>query len=203
MKRIIENLPFSFRKSAHTDVLFASDGADWVLSWEMQEIEKIAAELGIRTRVTKNLTFGLPRQSIFFPSKYILQQIRRYALYDVWIALPYFHGYPDNGERIAAECYRKLRRFHRKIRRIQVSHSKMRNYILETGIDSSKVFLIPIGINLDLFKLQTPELKKSMRNKHGLPQQATVIGSFQKDGSGWKRGNVPNLSRDLTSSLRR
>lgn len=193
MKELLRNLPYSYRKSAHTDVLFASDGADWVLSWEMREIEKIAADLGIKTRAARGLTFGLPRQSIFFSSKYILQQIQRYALYDVWIALPYFHGYPDNGERIAAECYRNLCRFHSKIRRVQVSHSKMLNYILETGIDSSKVFKIPIGINLDLFEVQTPELKKNMRSKHGLPQQATVIGSFQKDGNGWKHGNVPKL----------
>ncbi len=193
IKELLKHLPFSYRKSAHTDVLFASDGADWVLSWEMREIAKIAADLGIKTRVAKGLTFGLPRQSIFFSSKYILQQIQRYAVYDTWIALPYFHGYPDSGERIAAECYRNLCRFHGKIRRVQVSHSKMRHYVLESGIDASKVFMIPIGINLDFFKFQTPELKKNMRRKHGLPHHATVIGSFQKDGDGWRHGNAPKL----------
>jgi len=193
MKELFRNLPYSFRKRAYTDILFASDGANWVLSWEMKEIRKIAGKIGISTRAIRGIPFGVPRQSIFFPSKYILRHIERYALASTRIAFPYFHGYPDSGEPVAIECYENLKRFHQKIWRIQVSHSRMHDFILATGIDSSKVFLIPIGINMDFFQSQTHESRKAMRDKYGIPQQAMVIGSFQKDGNGWGEGNDPKL----------
>jgi len=193
MKDLFRNLPYSFQKRAYTDILFVSDGANWVLSWEMKEIRKIAGKIGIKTRATRGIPFGLPRQSIFFSSKYILRQIQRYALSGTRIAFPYFHGYPDSAEPVAVECYENLKRSHQKICRIQVSHSKMHNFVLGTGIDPSKVFLIPIGINMDFFQHQSSELRKAMRDKHGIPQQATVIGSFQKDGNGWDEGNDPKL----------
>jgi glycosyltransferase involved in cell wall biosynthesis len=82
---------------------------------------------------------------------------------------------------------------HDEIHRIQVSHSEMHDLILETGIHSDKVFRIPIGINLDYFQWTTPELKKEIRSKLGIPQSALVIGSFQKDGNGWGEGLEPKL----------
>ena len=193
MKELFRNLPYSLPKRAYTDILFVSDGANWVLNWEMKEIRKIAGEIGISTRAIRGIPFGLPRQSFFFPSKYMLRQIQRYALAGTRIAFPYFHGYPDSGEPVAVECYENLKRFHHKISRIQVSHSRMRDLVLSVGIDPSKVFLIPIGINIDFFQRQTYESRKAMRDKHGIPQQAIVLGSFQKDGIGWGEGTTPKL----------
>ena len=65
--------------------------------------------------------------------------------------------------------------------------------VLGTGIDPSKVFLIPIGINLDFFPLRKMELKRNMRDQLGIPQSAFVVGSFQKDGVGWEDGLEPKL----------
>ena len=193
MKEFFRNLPYSFRKSAYTDILFVSDGANWVLNWEMKEIRKIVGEIGISTRAIRGMPFGLPRQSIFFLSKYMLRHIQRYALAGARIAFPYYHGYPDSGDPVAIECYENLKQFHRKIWRVQVSHSKMRDFVLDTGISPYKVFQIPIGVNMDFFQFQTPELKRNMRKKYGIPQHAVVIGSFQKDGNGWGEGNEPKL----------
>jgi glycosyltransferase involved in cell wall biosynthesis len=69
----------------------------------------------------------------------------------------------------------------------------MHDLTLSTGIDPSKVFLIPIGINIDYFQQQTSTSRKAMRQKYHIPQQAVVIGSFQKDGVGWGQGNNPKL----------
>jgi glycosyltransferase involved in cell wall biosynthesis len=69
----------------------------------------------------------------------------------------------------------------------------MQNLILATGIDSAKVFLIPIGINPDFFSPQTPASRQVSREKYGIPQSAVVVGSFQKDGDGWGEGLTPKL----------
>jgi glycosyltransferase involved in cell wall biosynthesis len=82
---------------------------------------------------------------------------------------------------------------HNEIDRIQVSHSEMHDIILETGIDSKKVFRIPIGINLEYFSWSTPERRREVREKLGIPLSCVVIGSFQKDGNGWGAGLEPKL----------
>ena len=157
------------------------------------ELDKLVRKLGIRTRLSGFIPIGLPRQSVFFASKYILRYPQRYFSSFSHVAFPYFHGYPDSGESTAIECYENLKRFHRKACRIQVSHSRMHALVLSTGIDPSKVFLIPIAVNMDFFQRQTPESRNIMRSKYDIPQQAVVIGSFQKDGNGWGQGNSPKL----------
>ncbi len=65
--------------------------------------------------------------------------------------------------------------------------------ILGTDIDPAKVFLIPIGVNLDFFPFGNPETKIAARQKLNIPQSAFVVGSFQKDGVGWGDGMEPKL----------
>ncbi|KPA10608.1 glycosyltransferase, partial [Candidatus Magnetomorum sp. HK-1] len=173
-------------------LFFVGDSSNWVLSWEVKEVMEIARKLKINTSISKN--FGFINQSIFYASKYILLN-PKYFLYlssiQSHIAFSYFHGYPDSGEPTALACYQNLKKYHRRISRIQVSHSKMKNFVLDTKIDPKKVFLIPIAINPDFFKQQTPESKIKVRAALGIPQQAVVIGSFQKDGVGMGDGTEP------------
>ena len=78
----------------------------------------------------------------------------------------------------------------------------MENVILDTGIASDKVFRIPIGINMNYFSPVTKEKKTSARKELGIPMNAMVIGSFQKDGSGWKEGLIPKMVKGPDIFLR-
>ena len=64
----------------------------------------------------------------------------------------------------------------------------MEELVLEAGVPVEKVFRIPIGIDLELFTLRTPEERVEARAKLNLPEDAFVVGSFQKDGVGWEDG---------------
>ncbi|RPH68368.1 glycosyltransferase [bacterium] len=86
-----------------------------------------------------------------------------------------------------------LKKAHPYIHRIQVSHTEMRDVVLSAGVDPQKVFLIPIGIDTDAFQLPTEAVKKAARLQFDIPESAVVVGSFQKDGSGWGEGNEPKL----------
>ncbi|MFC1534663.1 glycosyltransferase family 4 protein [Thermodesulfobacteriota bacterium] len=194
IKSLIRNIPASFSLKPYSDLLFISEGVNWVTSWEVRELAGIIKKLGIHSRFSGPSPIGLPRQSIFLASRYfVLAHPRRYLLGGNRIAFPYYHGYPESGDPIFVECYNNLMRFHRRISRIQVTHSRMHDLILSTGIDPTKVFLIPIGINMELFQKQTPETRKAMREKYCIPQHAVVIGSFQKDGNGWGEGYNPKM----------
>lgn len=190
---IIKNLSACFSFKPYRDVLFVSEGIDWVTTQEIIGVVSAIEKLGIRTRFSGPLRLGLPRQSIFYPSAYFLRYPYRYLTMGGRIAFPFYHGYPSSGNELVLTCHKNLRKYHHKISRIQASHSYMRDIILESGIDPEKVFLIPIANADNVFESQTAELKKQYRQKYEIPNKAVVVGSFQKDGQGWGEGLEPKL----------
>lgn len=173
----------------YSRLILDSDNAGWVLDWEMREIGKITQRLGIRLASPRWRNVWIPL-SMFITNQFFL-------LNDDWlrmrhrIAFAYFHGLPGTGEESFDQVYASLQKHHARIERIQVSHAEMRNIVLETGIEPSKVFQIPIAVNLDFFPLRKADSRRDAREKLGVPQSAFVIGSFQKDGVGWGAGNDP------------
>src|SRR5204863_9451186 len=104
----------------------------------------------------------------------------------------YFHGRPGTaGYPEFDEAFQSLRTHHEQIDRLQVSHRELEQVVLESGIDPGKVFRIPIGIEPRYFQPRNDELARSARLELGLPQDAFVVGSFQKDGTGWGEGMEP------------
>lgn len=191
IENLLKNFLSSVTSTAYSKLFFVGDNVNWVLSWEIREVRKIAEQLGISTLITQNE--GIIRQSIFYSSKYVLLKLWTCLYGSNNIAFPYFHGYPASGEPVAVKCYKNLKKYHHKIARIQTSHSYMKEIILGSGIEPEKVFLIPIAINPDFFHPQSAESKKEARDCYGIPQDAVVIGSFQKDGNGWEEGLEPKL----------
>ena len=59
---------------------------------------------------------------------------------------------------------------------------------------------IPIGIDLEHFPLVDAQRREAARHTLGLPVDAFVVGSFQKDGIGWGDGLEPKLIKGPTCS---
>jgi len=180
--------------SPYSRLFMVSDSAFWVISWEMKEVGRIAQKLGKRLAPSWLLPFT-DRQCVFFGSHFDLMLNEKWLDTSLRLATAYFHGRPGTGVEEFDVCFENLRKYHDRIHRIQVSHTDMRDLVLSSGIDSKKVFLIPIGINPDYFVPQTPELRRLAREKYGIPQDAVVVGSFQKDGVGWGDGMEPKLPK--------
>jgi glycosyltransferase involved in cell wall biosynthesis len=175
----------------YSRLLLAGDNAGWILDWEMRELRGIATRLGIRT-VSGLWMHSTTPQAVFLASQFFLAD-------DDWFHLPhrigfsYFHGLPQTGEKGFDLVYDSLCRNHPRLSRIQVSHTEMREVVLQTGIDPAKVHLIPIGINPSFFHYRNAELRRQQRARLGIPDGAFVVGSFQKDGNGWEEGLEPKL----------
>lgn len=178
----------------YSRLFMVSDSAFWVLSWEMKEVGHIAQRLGKRLTSHRLLPFT-DRQCVFIGSHFDLLLNEKWFRTSCRLATAYFHGRPGTGSREFDLCFENLQKHHDRIHRVQVSHSDMRDLVLSSGIDSKKVFLIPIGINPDYFIPQTPELRRQAREKYGIPRHSIVIGSFQKDGVGWAEGMEPKLPK--------
>ncbi|MCC5847971.1 MAG: glycosyltransferase family 4 protein [Verrucomicrobia bacterium] len=186
----------------HSRLFLVEDRSSWVIHWEMRALADSAKRLGVRTATP----FWMPharRQSIFYGSQFFL-------LADDWlardhrVATAYFHGKPGSGYPDFDRLYEQVRRHHERIHRLQVSHSEMENILLETGIAPEKLHRIPIGVDLSMFPFRTPERRLAARRELGIPEDAFVVGSFQKDGDGWGEGLAPKYIKGpdlLTDTL--
>ncbi len=175
----------------HSRLILVSDTASWVIDEEMRALANVATTLGIKV-ANPRWERGSRKQSVFYGSQF-------YLFDDFWlksshrIGVAYFHGKPGTGHQEFDDLFAKVKKHHERLARVQVSHSEMRDVLLTTGIAPEKLHLIPIGINLSLFQQQTADLKRQARAHFKIPQSATVIGSFQKDGVGWAEGHEPKL----------
>lgn len=168
-----------------------NDGANWVLKNEASELCGIAHELGIPAVVQQH-SLGIFNQALMFTSNSSCQRYLSWKLPSA-VGVAWYHGRPCAEFPEFKAPLDKLRSHHQALARVQVSHTEMRDIILQTGIAPHKVHLIPIGINLRYFTMKNQERCREVRTKYGIPTSAVVVGSFQKDGNGWGEGLSPKL----------
>ncbi len=191
-KNIIKAVSWNWKP--YSRLILYGDDAGWVLDWEMRELKRICDMLKIP--VIKPLwKHARQPQTIFYSNQFFLQNDNWLDLLPHRIGLAYFHGLPGTENAGFDRVYNALKKHHENLARIQVSHTEMRDVILQTGIHPSKVFLIPIGINMSFFPFRTSEMKRDARAKLGVPKSAFVVGSFQKDGVGWEEGMEPKREK--------
>jgi glycosyltransferase involved in cell wall biosynthesis len=178
------------RWSPYSRLFLVSDSAPWVISGEMRELAAVAQRLGARVVASRWLRYA-QHQAVFYGSQFDLLG-KKWPEPSHHLGMAYFHGRPGTaGMPEFDTIYRRLCQTHHQIERAQVSHSEMREIILASGIAPEKVFLIPIGINLAYFTMQTVQTRQKERERYGLPTSAVIVGSFQKDGNGWGEGLEP------------
>jgi glycosyltransferase involved in cell wall biosynthesis len=183
MLRAIFSKPYSL-------LFIVGDNANWAIDVEAKALEGIARKLNIPAQRIQRARLNLP-QPVHYTSQFSLNEPSIYRSKHR-LSVDYYHGKPEQGENFR-KCFESLKNNHTKLSRVRVSTHEMEELIKTSGIDPAKIMRIPIGIDTDLFPPQTSEKKRLMRAKLGIPETATVIGSFQKDGVGWGKGNEPKL----------
>jgi glycosyltransferase involved in cell wall biosynthesis len=185
--------PVVDRWPPYSRLLLISDASQWVIGREMQQLAIIARRLGIQVADGRLLDYTR-RQAVFFGSHFNLLSGRAVGLRNR-IATAYFHGRPGSGDPAFDLAYNRLRELHEKIDRIQVSHTEMRDLVLEAGVHPERVFLIPIGIDVRQFPFRSESDRLAARRDLRIPDAAVVVGSFQKDGVGWEEGLEPKMEK--------
>lgn len=175
----------------YSRLLVIDDGAGWSLAWDAREVSRLADKLGVRL-IDRRWRRGLQRQCIYCSDHFAVFSGRLHEGGNR-VATSYFHGLPGTGVPEFDKAYEQLKKKRHEIHRLQVSHSQMRDVALSAGMEPSRVFTIPIGINHTLFPAQTPESREQARAALDIPRSAAVVGSFQKDGVGWAEGLEPKL----------
>ena len=165
-------------------LILKGDGYDWVLSSILNEMKQVCNEIGIDS-LEERYFHSIKNQCVYNLSKYDV--LLNWRKCNHRVAFPYFHGNPKNDNNFKL-MFDSIKKNHKEIDRIHVSHSLMEQMVLDTGIEKSKVFKIPISIDLNLFKHVDKISRDLSRKQLNIPESAVVIGSFQKDGIGWGKG---------------
>jgi glycosyltransferase involved in cell wall biosynthesis len=191
--RFLQGLPQAIwsTKSPYSELIFVSDGYGWSIDHDAIELRDICGKFAA-TSMSLGCFNPALSQSMFFTSRQTA--IRYLGVTRSRVALPYYHGRPSLGKSFAME-FKEFSRMHENISRVQVTNTRFESIVLESGIDESKVFRIPIGIRETNYRWTTPSIKAQVRKSLGLPNDAVIVGSFQKDGMGWGEGCVPKLEK--------
>jgi glycosyltransferase involved in cell wall biosynthesis len=173
--------------------LFAvGERTGWSVDEDARHVEEAARRLGYAVAPSQWASFA-SEQAVFLTSHFEALQ-PRWTGSSHRLATAYLHGRPGTISYPEFDrAFEALRAAPDRFARIQVTHAEMRDLVLEAGVRASAVHTIPIGIDIEHFPLVTPERRATARAFLGLPASAFVVGSFQKDGVGWRDGLEPKL----------
>jgi glycosyltransferase involved in cell wall biosynthesis len=189
----------------HSRLFAVGERTGWSVDEDARHVEAAARRLGYEVAPSSWGRFATA-QSVFLASHF--EALRRRWLESThWLGTAYLHGRPGTeGYPEFDRAFEALSAMPARFSRIQVTHAEMRDLVLEAGVEPGSIHLIPIGIDLENFALVTAERRSAARARFALPDDAFVVGSFQKDGVGWGEGFEPKLIKGpdvLVSALRR
>ena len=128
---------------------------------------------------------------IHFGSQFMFENWCHYMRKNQSIIVTFFHG-RFGDDPIIDKNLDFLLANQDKISRVIVSFEAMRKRLIALGIAPSLITLIPIGVSSSHYlPPKTVDEILKVRSCLGIPEGYKVIGSFQKDGEGWKDGLVP------------
>ena len=166
------------------------DGGGWSVDEDARHTAAAAARLGFR--------LGPPRWARFTGGQGVFHTSHFAALERPWLesdhvlGAAWLHGRPGTeGHPEFDRAIETLRRHPDRFASLQVTHEEMRELVVEAGVPADRVHRVPIGIDLEAFPCRRRGERDLARAALGLPREAFVVGSFQKDGVGWGEGLEP------------
>lgn len=168
-----------------SNVYYITETADWVIKDIGKSISKsldneLKFDISYSALCVKNSILHYGTEGVFFNSKKIKIPDKSNKVIVTW-----YHIKDDD---------KKLSKLLEADKYVDIWQTSCRitfEKLLKYGVDSSKVRLIPIGVDTILYKpldlLSINSVKKDLE----IPLNSIVIGSFQKDGNGWGDGLEP------------
>jgi glycosyltransferase involved in cell wall biosynthesis len=180
---------------------YITDGANWVIDTEGRYIAReIRSQFGINCQVLTN-SRGLHRQLVHFGYQHLFTGGGYRVVHPSnRVVVTFFHG--DASDPAFAPAVSVLQSEMGRVSRLIVSCRLMAERATSWGFPPDKVTIIPIGVDLAIFRPPSPGQRDTMRASLGIRPGQVVIGSFQKDGVGWDEGLEPKLVKGPDIFLR-
>ncbi len=173
----------------NSEVVFISESSDWIVKRICDQVTNALNKKKYIKSRTSSISIGLKNKIIHFNSVNTLFGKNGFIKIDKSnkIVLTWFHVALDD------ERVKYVKELNDRVNVVQTSCEKTKKDLMKYGLNEDKIVIIPIGINLEIFKNLNEEERKNIKNKINLPSDKIIIGSFQKDGNGWGEGLEPKL----------
>lgn len=172
------------------DIVYIVETADWSIKWDGFYLSSNLKKNRIKSRTASS-------------SKYIKNSIIHFGSVNTFInengikkvdksnkiILTWFHITEDD-KRI-----KFIPELNNKVDLVHTSCQKTKNLLIKHGLKAEKIVVIPLGVDLNVFKKYSEEKREKIKNKLNLPANKIIIGSFQKDGQGWGEGLKAKLEK--------
>ncbi len=181
-----------FRHGAGAPVQFVIEKADWAIRWVGEHIRNEVGSLAPGMVETTSRPERIVNRVIHFGSQYMWLKWGRHLSQSNRFVTSFFHGKPEDGPDVARHIDDFLASVPR-LTKVVTAAGIIERRLLDWGVPREKLVLIPIGVDTKAFVMPTPEVRADARRFFGIPDDAVVVGSFQKDGLGWGDGMEPKL----------
>ena len=173
-------------------IQYVVEKAQWAIHWEGQAIRNSLEKMypGIMdVTPLPNRIMGASKV-VHFGSQYMWESWARHLTAKNYYVASFFHGKPEDSPATARHIDHFLN-LSPKLSKIVVSCTLVYDRLRKLGVNESKLEKIPIGVDTEVFRPATTEKRFQIRQEIGVSDDTVVIGTFQKDGQGWGRGNMP------------
>lgn len=176
-------------------LIYIIEGASWSTDWDGKSIvanlsnDKIRAETSVNPRGYFNSIIHLGSFHLFFEKDLRDNFVPRKIDASNKIILTVFHLNPKEDK----QKIKILAENHGRLATIHTSCQITKELLVSYGLPAEKIVVIPLGVDLDIFQPLSADQRTALKRKNGLPENKTIIGSFQKDGVGWEEGEKPKL----------
>ena len=174
----------NFFSNKFFDVIYVSDSSTWVIS----KIGKNTTDYLNKKKLCKtyltNFADGFRNKIVHFGSLHVL---KKFSYKNCKIILTWYHFEKKD----PASFF--IKNNQNKINKIHTASNIVGKQLIDFGIAKEKIKIVPLGIDLKLYKPISESKKRLIKYKNNIPLDASLIGSFQKDGNGWGEGLTPKL----------
>lgn len=175
------------------EVVYIVEKNNWSIYCDGFEITKeINKKLKKRFCSISSKPFKFKNIIMHFGSQYMWNDWYKHLSKDNSYIVNFYHGKYEDGTDVKKHIDLFLRSVPH-IKYILTASTIVKNRLISWNVPSEKIVLIPIGVNTKIFRPASLKIKNRLRKKIGILEDEFVIGSFQKDGIGWKEGFKPKL----------
>lgn len=183
----INNIIYSKVKKSYSLLFYIIESANWSIKWDSKYItEKLNNQKLLKARSTTTCR-GIHNQIIHFGSvnTFLTSEGFLTPHKSNKVVLTWFHVLPDD---LRIKFVKEAQKY---VDIVHTASTITKEKLIEIGIPEEKIIVIPLGVDLNLFKPVSSEEKQRLRERLGIPKDKLVVGSFQKDGVGWREGLEP------------
>lgn len=168
-------------------LFYVTEPADWVIKQIGKDIAGNLKIQGLLKTLMTTTHKGIHNQIIHFGSvnTFLTSKGFKKVNRSNKVILTWFHVVPDDPR------IRFVKEAQKYVDVVHTASIITRDKLIEIGIPEEKIVVVPIGVDLSIFKPASYGEKQKMGEMIGVPKGRVVVGSFQKDGAGWGKGLEP------------